>query len=88
MKEKILIVLILCSIALPVKAIQTSFSDGSSTGYYQSDKTTKVYDKDGSYQYKLVQKSNGQTREYGKTGSFQGYYKQQGSKLKYYPSKN
>lgn len=46
--------------------------------------TTKIYDAHGSYQYKLVQKPNGQTRRYGKTGSFEGYYKTQGNKVKFY----
>lgn len=85
MKKKFLILFILCSFAVPAQAIQTSFSDGTPTGYSQSDKPVKFYDKYGSYQYKLVQKSNGQTRVYNKTGSFQGYYKQDGSKTKYYP---
>lgn len=84
MKKNILILLILCSITTPAIAIQKSFSDGSPTGYGQTEPVTKIYDKHGSYQGKLVQKSNGQTRAYGKTGSFKGYYKKQGGKIKFY----
>lgn len=84
MKKKILILFILCLFSVPVLAVQEKFG-GNPTEYSQSDKTTKIYNKHGSYQYKLVQKPNGQTRVYNKTGSFQGYYKKDGSKIKYYP---
>lgn len=84
MKKTLLILLILCLIATPAMSMQTSYSDGSSTGYGQSEPVTKIYDKQGSYQGKLVQKPNGQTRVYGKTGSFKGYYKKQGGKIKFY----
>lgn len=45
---------------------------------------TKIYDKDGSYQGKYVQQSNGSVKQYGKYGSLEGVYKKSGSKMKYY----
>lgn len=87
MKKNFLILLVLFSIVAPATAMQTTFSNGEPTYYAQSEPVTKIYDKHGSYQGKLVKKSNGQTRVYGKTGSFKGYYKTQNRKIKYYNQK-
>lgn len=85
MKEKVLILLILCSLANPATAIQKTYSDGSSTGYGQIDKPIKIYNSSGSLVEYREPKNNNTVATYNRYHQRTGYYKQQGSKLKYYP---
>lgn len=84
MKKNILILLILCSVATPAMAMQTSYSDGSSTGYGQIDKPIKIYNSSGSLSEYRVPQNNKTVRTYNKYHQYTGYYKRDGSKIKYH----
>lgn len=84
MKKNILILLILCSIAMPVMAIQKTFSDGSPTGYGQIDKPIKIYSSSGSLIEYREPKNNNTVATYNRYHQRTGYYKKQGGKVKFY----
>lgn len=85
MKEKVIILFILCSVVAPAMAIQTSYSNGSPVGSVQEGKPVKIYNQYGSHIRTFKKKSNGEVREYNSTGSFKGRYKERAGKVIYFP---
>jgi hypothetical protein len=84
--KKFLLTLAIIGTISPAMALQTTFN-GSPVNYGSSNSSQpiKVYDKYGSLQSVYKPQQNGSTRVYNKFGSYQGQYRQDGSRLKYYP---
>ncbi len=51
----------------------------------QGQQQMKVYNSEGSLQYSLKRQSNGEVRQYSKTGSYQAKYRERADKVIYYP---
>lgn len=79
--KKFLVLFTLVSISLPVSAVQMQQSQ------INQQSGGRIYSSSGSLVEYRETKNNGTTATYNRYHQKTGYYKQQGSKLKYYPKK-
>lgn len=85
--KKIILVLALIGIMSPAIAKQISYSDGTPISSVQEGKPVKVYNSHGSLQYTLKKSNSNEIRQYSRTGSYIGKYRERSGKIIYYPKK-